>query len=213
MHASSPASQLVADTLRDKHAAASHTRLSMATSTAAATTINSSASSHPASAPTSLPSPDAASSATSAPSTIAAVVPGAVRQVAWSQCGSGESYLAERVTLLLLLLPTSAWPDADAWGSEEAAAQWRALMDLTSYSIVATEVRGGGPAGWGSGGRVGPVGDGDAVVGARCGEQADVMVAREARSGCWRAVHLLPALLSKPYPLCVSIKGGFEQQA
>lgn len=133
--------------------------------------------------------------------------------MAWSQCGSGESYLAERVTLLLLLLPTSAWPDADAWGSEEAAAQWRALMDLTSYSIVATEVRGGGPAGWGSGGRVGPVGDGDAVVGARCGEQADVMVAREARSGCWRAVHLLPALLSKPYPLCVSIKGGFEQQA
>lgn len=163
--------------MRDKHAAASHTRPSMATSTAAATTTDSSAASHPASASTSLLSPGIANSANSVSNNMAAVVPEAVRQVAWSQCGSVESYLAERVTLLLLLLPTSAWPDAEAWGSEEAAAQWRALMDLTSYSIVATEVRGAGQAGWGSGGCVGPVGDGDAVVGARCGVQVGVRVA------------------------------------
>ena len=53
----------------------------------------------------------------------------------------GEDYLAERAALLLLLQLPSAWPSL-SWPSPEAAAQWTALMDITGFTIVATEVRG-----------------------------------------------------------------------
>ncbi len=57
--------------------------------------------------------------------------------------GGGEvtddvAFLAERATLLLLLQPPSAWPTTSSWA---LSAQWAALVDLSSFTIVAAEVR------------------------------------------------------------------------
>ena len=52
----------------------------------------------------------------------------------------GEDLLAEKLALLLLLLPPSAWPQG-AWRDREQQQQWDALLDLSGHSIVAAEVR------------------------------------------------------------------------
>ncbi len=53
---------------------------------------------------------------------------------------SGYNFLAERVTLLLLLKPASSWPAEKEWGSDELAWEWRSLTDISAFTIVATEV-------------------------------------------------------------------------
>eukprot|EP00798_Chlamydomonas_sp_ICE-L_P011084 gene11084-18694_t len=58
-----------------------------------------------------------------------------------SSCSTSYSkdYLAEKLVLLLLLLPSSAWNTA-AWGSPEAARAWEGLLDIAGHSIVIAEV-------------------------------------------------------------------------
>ncbi|KAL6750431.1 Phytochelatin synthase-domain-containing protein [Haematococcus lacustris] len=48
------------------------------------------------------------------------------------------AFLAEKVTLLLLLGRPADWPVA--WGDAEAGAQWLALLDVTGMSIVEAEL-------------------------------------------------------------------------
>ena len=55
----------------------------------------------------------------------------------------GADFLAERISILILLQLPSAWP-TQHWASAEAYAQWLALMDLTGHTIVAAEVGTGG---------------------------------------------------------------------
>ena len=51
-----------------------------------------------------------------------------------------EDYLAEKLTLLLLLQPASAW-DTAAWeNARDAAKQWETLLDITGHGIVQAEV-------------------------------------------------------------------------
>ncbi|GAX75692.1 hypothetical protein CEUSTIGMA_g3135.t1 [Chlamydomonas eustigma] len=50
---------------------------------------------------------------------------------------SSSACMADRCTLLIMLQPPSAWP---AWSSPELNTQWQALLDLTNFSVVATEV-------------------------------------------------------------------------
>ncbi len=55
-----------------------------------------------------------------------------------SGCGAGDRYLAEKTTMLLLLM---RWGEAQPWRDTEAQRAWAALMDTTGMTIVEAEVR------------------------------------------------------------------------
>lgn len=53
---------------------------------------------------------------------------------------ASSPFLAEKLTLLLLLKRPEEWKLGVAWPNEAVAAQWAALMDLTHMTVVEAEV-------------------------------------------------------------------------
>ena len=61
-------------------------------------------------------------------------------------CGRGSStgfrdadFLAERISILILLQSPTAWP-SQHWSSAEASAQWQMLLELSGHTIAEAEV-------------------------------------------------------------------------
>jgi hypothetical protein len=51
-----------------------------------------------------------------------------------------DSYVSEKLTMLLLLQEPSAWGGGDAWREPAQLAAWRALLDASAVSILDGEV-------------------------------------------------------------------------
>jgi hypothetical protein len=53
---------------------------------------------------------------------------------------AGVEFAAEKLCILLLLLPPSGWPPAGEWASREQHAAWHLLLETSAVSILESEV-------------------------------------------------------------------------